>query len=108
MVFRGTLMRIIDRFPLALLLACCLGGCEGETSTNQAPPAATLTPKIRAAMDLNMARKMEKLKQRKAALDAYRRNSREFPESPEDQVASKRKPALEGNIDPNSSWRQNA
>ncbi|MGA8351291.1 MAG: hypothetical protein WBQ29_25730 [Isosphaeraceae bacterium] len=90
-------MRIIDRFPLALLLACCLGGCEGETSTNQAPPAATLTPKIRAAMDLNMARKMEKLKQRKAALDAYRRISQEFPESPEAKVASERIRALEGN-----------
>jgi hypothetical protein len=89
-------MRIIDRFPLALLLACCLGGCEGETSTNKAPPAATLTPKIRAAMDLNMARKMEKLKQRKAALDAYRRISLEFPESPEAKVASERIRALDG------------
>ena len=88
-------MRIIDRFPLALLLACCLGGCEGETSTNKAPPAATLTPK--AAMDLNMARKMEKLKQRKAALDAYRRISQEFPESPEAKLASERIRALEGN-----------
>jgi len=90
-------MRIIDRFPLALLLACCLGGCEGETSTNKAPPASTLTPKIRAAMDLNMVRKMEKLKQRKAALDAYRRISQEFPESPEAKVASERIRALEGN-----------
>ena len=41
-------------------------------------------------MDLNMARKMEKLKQRKAALDAYRRISQEFPESPEAKVASER------------------
>jgi len=48
-------------------------------------------------MDLNMARKMEKLKQRKAALDAYRRISQEFPESPEAKVASERIRALEGN-----------
>lgn len=47
-------------------------------------------------MDLNMARKMEKLKQRKAALDAYRRISLEFPESPEAKVASERIRALEG------------
>jgi len=89
-------MRIIDRLMLALLLTCCLGGCEGETSTNKVPSASTLTPKIRAVMDLNGARKMEKLKQRKAALDAYRRISQEFPESPEAKVASERIRALEG------------
>ena len=71
MVFRRTFVRIIDRLMLALLLTCCLGGCEGETSTNKAPSASTLTPKIRAAMDLNGPRKMEKLKQKKAALNAY-------------------------------------
>ena len=90
-------MRIIDRFMFALLLACCLGGCEGEISTNKAPPASTLTPKIRAVMDLNGARKMEKLKQKKAALDAYRRISQEFPESPEAKVSSERIHVLEGN-----------
>ena len=74
-------MRTIDGFRLSPLLACCLGGCEGGTSTNKAPPASTLTPKIRAAMNLNGARKMEKLKQKKAALDAYRQISQEFPDS---------------------------
>jgi hypothetical protein len=91
-------MRIIDRFPLALLLACCLGGCEGETSTNQAPPAATLTPKIRAAMDLNMARKMEKLKQRKAALDAYRRDQSGVPGEPRGQGGVRANPRSGGEM----------
>ena len=89
-------MRTSDGFPLSLLLACCLGGCEGGTSMNKAPPASTLTPKIRAAMNLNGARKMEKLKQKKAALDAYRQISQEFPDSQEAKVASERIRALEG------------
>ena len=39
-------------------------------------------------MNLNGARKMEKLKQKKAALDAYRQISQEFPDSQEAKVAS--------------------
>jgi TolA-binding protein len=89
-------MRQIFRCPLVLSIACIAAGCGGAESISKAPSAPSLTPKIRAAMELNAARKMEKLKQKRGAIEEYQRIGQEFPETPEAKVAAERIKALGG------------
>jgi len=81
---------------LALVAAAGLAGCGGSPPEGQAPTSLAASPEAKAAMDYASARGHEAARKPAAALEAYRRIVKDYPETTQARLAADRIRALAG------------
>ena len=91
------MMSSISYVLLVFLVLISVEGCGGGAAAPQSEnttPSLAANPSQKAAMELALAQTLDKSRRSKAALEAYRRIVREYPESPQANIAGERLKAL--------------